>query len=120
MAKTIVLRYTGKKKIATLNQIISPWKWATAKQYYRREFLELLNSQKIPKFKAFALEVTYNTKHDPDNLVAVIKFFIDTFRELGFVKNDTKKYYKYLKIEADSTLPKVTLEFKIIPQDGSN
>lgn len=113
--KPIILTYTGKKKIATLNQIISPWKWKNAKDYYRREFIDLFKSKRIPKMEAFALEVTYNTKHDPDNLVAVCKFAIDTFRELGYVKNDTKKHYKYLKIEADDSLPKVTLQFKIIP-----
>jgi len=112
--KEIILLYTGKKKIATLNQLISPWKWSRAKQYYRREFIELFEANKIPKVKCFALEVTYNTKHDCDNLVAVIKYFIDTFRELGYVKNDTKQYYKYLKIEGDATLPQRTLQFKII------
>ena len=113
--KPIILTYTGKKKIATLNQLISPWKWSNAKQYYRREFIDLFESNKIPKVKTFALEVTYNTGHDCDNLVAVIKYFIDTFRELGYVKNDTKKFYKYLKIEGDEALPKRTLQFKIIP-----
>lgn len=116
MRKPIILTYTGKKKIATLNQLISPWKWSNAKQYYRREFLDLFeNSKKITKVKAFALEVTYNTNHDPDNLVAVIKCFVDTFRELGYVKNDTRDHYKSLSIAYDSTLPKVTLQFKIIP-----
>lgn len=112
----LILIYTGKKRIATSNELHSRWRWYNTGQYYRREFIDALQNYPRVDFKAFGLEVRYNTNHDPDNLSAVAKFFIDTLRELKYMKNDNREYYKYLNISYDSTLPKVTIEFKVVPQ----
>jgi hypothetical protein len=70
------------------------------------------------KMEAFKLELYYNTRHDCDNLAPIAKHFVDVLRELKFVANDTKKYYKSLLLEANIDLPKQSLQFKIIPLDG--
>lgn len=111
-----VFEYKTKKgkKLATLNSLNSPWKWHNATTYYRREFINLLTASKKFKLKEFALEILYNTKSDCDNMAGIAKFFVDSLRELKYVKDDTKGYYKYLKLEGDTELPYRTIIFKVI------
>lgn len=107
--------YTTKKgkKLATLNTLKTRYKWQSSTNYYRREFIKLLSDSKL-KLKDFALEITYNTKADCDNMAGIAKFFVDTIRELKYVENDTKGFYRYLKIEGNTDLPYRTIVFKII------
>jgi len=101
------------KKLATLNTLNSRWKWHSATTYFRRAFIDLLADSKL-KLKDFALEITYNTKADCDNMAGIAKFFVDTLRELKYVENDTKTFYRYLKMTGDTELPYRTIVFKII------
>lgn len=112
-----VVTYTAKKRFATSNELHSKWGWYKVQQYYRREFLDLLEESPVGKFTAFSLTVKYNSKHDCDNLAPIAKFFVDTMRELKVVKNDTKAYYKSLTIKGDKSLPKWTIEFTITPEE---
>jgi hypothetical protein len=114
--KECILRYTGKKRIVTLNELKSKWAWMNAKKYYNWEFIELLRREKVGKYEAFSLTLSYNSKHDCDNMAGVAKFFVDTFRELKHVKNDSEGYYKSLTLRPDKSLPKWTIEFKITPE----
>lgn len=115
MFKSIILTYSLKKTLPSQSVLHSKWGWNKAREYYRREFIDLLTEQKLSKVKAFELEVRYHTGHDCDNIAPFAKFFVDTFRELKLVKNDTKDMYKSLKIVPDIELPKKTLQFIIIP-----
>lgn len=115
MTKPIVLTYPLKQTLPSQSVLHSKWGWNKARNYYRREFINLLTESTVPKVKAFELEVRYHTGHDCDNIAPFAKFFVDVFRELEHVKNDTKDMYKSLKIIPDTTLPKKTLQFTIIP-----
>jgi hypothetical protein len=113
--KPIIYTYTLTRALTSQSVLHSRWGWNKARQYYRRDFIDLLCEQKKYKLNAFELEVRFNTGHDVDNIAPFTKMFIDSYRELGFVVNDTKDIYKSLKIVPDAGLPKKTLQFKIIP-----
>jgi hypothetical protein len=113
--KPIVYTYTLKKALPNQAALHARWGWYKHSQYFRREFINLLEEQNKYKIKAFELEVRYRTGHDVDNIAPFTKMFVDAYRELEFVPNDTKDIYKSLKIVPDIELPKKTLQFKIIP-----
>jgi hypothetical protein len=113
--KPISYLYTLKKALPNQAALHSRWGWYKHSQYFRREFIDLLDATIKYKVKAFELEVRYRTGHDVDNIAPFSKFFVDAYRELEFVTNDTKDIYKSLKIVPDSELPKKTIQFTIIP-----
>lgn len=117
--KPIIYNYSLKKSLPNQAALHARWGWRKHSQYYRREFIDLLEEQTKYKLKAFELEVSYRTGHDVDNIAPFTKMFVDAFRELEFVVNDTKDIYRSLKIVPDMGLPKKTIQFKIIPVNGN-
>jgi hypothetical protein len=113
--KPIVLLYKLKQTLPNQALLHSRWGWYKNDLYYRREFLNALAEEKLPKIKAFELELSYNTRHDCDNIAPFAKFFVDTLRDLECITNDTQDIYRSLKLIPDKTLPKQSFQFKIIP-----
>lgn len=111
----IIINYTLKKTLPNQALLHSRWNWNKYRIYYISEFTTLFRKLKVKKVKAFELELRYNTRHDCDNLAPFTKFFVDAFVRLKLVEDDNRNFYKSLKLIPDTTLPKKTLQFKIIP-----
>ena len=60
----------------------------------------------------FGIEIKFNSKLDADNIS--LKFFCDTMRAMKLIKDDNKKYFRYLTVHADESLPKNTYIIDVI------
>ena len=56
--------------------------------------------------EGFEVHVQHNSRYDTDNCILAIKFTADYLRFRGWVKDDTKRYFKKLSISVDGHLPK--------------
>ena len=63
--------------------------------------------------ETFSIHVSHNSRYDTDNCILAIKFTADYLRHRGWVKDDTKKYFKYLSIKVDEDIPKTVFKVKI-------
>lgn len=88
------------------------WRRKQLKDQYSKIFNELLQKQDIPEIRAFTMQLDFNSRHDTDNTVAMLKMFVDTLKG-KYIKEDTKEFYKGLVINYDSRLPKQTYVFTI-------
>ena len=68
------------------------------KNLWRTTFTDLLSQHKKPNIEKYSIELEYNSRLDPSNTITMIKLFEDTLIKLGWIKDDSKKYCKYLKI----------------------
>ena len=102
-------------KPPSLNSYFNSKHWAI-KVKYKKEYTVYCEEQ-IQKYDAFTMDayeihISYNSRHDVDNVILVSKFLSDTLVDKGMVKDDGNKYYKRLNIQVDKELPKDT--FKVI------
>lgn len=88
------------------------YKRKNLKDKYSLIFSKLLSEKDIPEIHQFTMGLTFNSRHDTDNTVAMLKMFVDTLKG-KYIKEDSKEYYKGLTIDYDSTLPKQTYVFTI-------
>lgn len=98
-------------------------KKASLVKKYKIIFRHLILAAKLPWFEEFALVVYFNSRHDTDNISSTAKIFVDCLRQRelkgkiiqkGYVKDDSKKYYKMLAILPDDSLKKHEFKFKLI------
>lgn len=110
----VVVTYTGQG--ISLNDWYSAkggfWRRKTLKDKYSAIFNSLLSQQEIPEIKQFTMDLEFNSRHDTDNTVAMLKMFVDTLKG-KYIREDTKEFYKGLTIKYDSALPKSTYVFTI-------
>ncbi len=89
----------------------------TVRQKYKKEYFESLEKafEIYDEFTAehFEIHVTHNSRYDTDNCILAIKFTADYLRHRGFVKDDTKKYFKQLSIKVDENQEKNIFKVKI-------
>jgi hypothetical protein len=81
-------------------------------------FKTLLREANIPKLKAFTLKVHYNSRHDVDNIIPLLKVLIDQMRYSGLIAEDTKDIYRGLSITPDRTLPHNSYRLTIKAEKG--
>jgi Holliday junction resolvase RusA-like endonuclease len=83
----------------------------------KNTFALLIHNAKIPRLKYMELRVYHNTRFDIDNLVAMIKPFVDMLRAKGVIQDDNKRFWDYLSISYDPTVKKKALLFIITGED---
>jgi Holliday junction resolvase RusA-like endonuclease len=59
------------------------------------------------------LTVYHNTRYDMDNVVGVVKPFVDMLRKQGILDDDTRRYWDNLRITYSPDIKKNTLIFEI-------
>lgn len=115
------IRYVG--KIPSFNDIYETKHWsiryALSKKYHQI-FAILFKAAKLPKINEFSLYMTFNSRHDVDNLIAIEKFFTDALKEGNYIENDNQKSFKSIHIVLDKDLPVNTVDFTIVVHNGSN
>jgi len=103
-------------KPPSLNQYYAGKHWAIRKKQkdeYSKQCKEELDKFDRFTFESYEIHISYNSRHDVDNVILVSKFLSDTLVSLGMVKDDGNKYYKRLNIKIDKDLPKDTFKVKL-------
>jgi Holliday junction resolvase RusA-like endonuclease len=68
--------------------------------------------------KGIELHIAYCSRYDCDNSILASKFTADALVALGYVQDDSPKYFRSLSIRFDGDLPKNTYKVKIILIDA--
>ena len=118
--------YNG--KAISLNDLYSQGHWSkrsSIKSKYRSIFDKIIAQQDLKWLNKFSLLLLYNSRHDVDNTVGMEKIFVDSlkreekngivFRE-GFIKDDSRRYFKGLCIFPVNDLPMNTFKFILIEE----
>lgn len=85
---------------------------AKIKKEFKGYFNILFEKAKGLRFMDKFFVVMYcNNRLDTDNNIGLEKVFMDTLNELGYIKDDNKKYFKALFIFTDGNLPSNSTEF---------
>ena len=96
-----MITISWKGKHISLNDWYAAKHWTyrqKQKNLWRATFTDLLSQYKKPAIEKYSIELEYNSRLDPSNTITMIKLFEDTLIKLGWIKDDSKKYCKYLKI----------------------
>jgi len=115
------IRYVG--KIPSFNDIYETKHWSVRynlSQKYHKIFAILFKAAKLPKIQEFSLYMTFNSRHDVDNLIAIEKFFTDALTQGKYIENDNQKSFKSIHIVLDRDLPTNTVDFTIIAHNVSD
>lgn len=128
---TRVAEVVYKGKGVSFNAIYSAGTWQTRssiKNKFRKIFLGLLaDNADIHWLQRYVLDVSYNSRHDPDNVIAMEKVFVDTLKQKvdpegnieydGFIRDDSKKYCRGIVLRPDESLPYDTFKFVLYEYD---
>jgi hypothetical protein len=100
------------------------WRVRKAKvDKYHKIFDVLIREAKLPWFDEYAIVLQYRSKHDPDNVLALGKCFLDVLKQdmvagkivrKGYCTDDSTKYCKMVTSVYDSKLAVNEFIFKII------
>ena len=121
----VEITYTGKG--VSLNDFYSQGHWSKRSQIkkkYRKIFDVLLEESKLQWLDKFYLLITYNSRHDPDNVIGMGKVFVDALKQEsnkagdiireGYIREDDKRYYRGVAVFPDESLPMNTFKFLLI------
>lgn len=115
--KTYTIEYVG--KVIGINNTYSVG-WQKRHQQLsviKNTFALLIHDAKIPRLKYMELRVYHNTGFDIDNLVAMIKPFVDMLRAKGVIQDDNKGFWDYLSISWNPAVKKKSMLFVITGED---
>lgn len=104
-----------KGKIFSLNDLYGQNQWVrrAKKKEWKPRIFDMFENANLSKMELFGLYIQYNTRHDPDNVVGIEKMFVDCLKEAKYIKDDSKKYFKFLVISPDQSLDNDTVKFNI-------
>lgn len=106
--------YNG--EITSANKIWESKHWTTRsgiKNKYSKIFTVLMLEAKFKKINEMSLVIFFKSRHDVDNLFALMKIWADTIKGT-YISDDSTKFYKSTHIIYDDSLPKNTVEFHLI------
>ena len=90
------------------------WKKLSLKiKALERELMKKIVAAKIPRCKYIELRVSHNTKLDIDNIVGMVKPFVDCLRHAKVIADDTHRQWDYLQIVYDASQRKNTVFFDV-------
>jgi len=112
------IKIVHKGAFPSFNDIYESKHWTTRynlTQKYHKLFAILIKEAAVPKIEKFSLLLTFNSRHDVDNIIAMEKFFTDTLVKCGCIAKDNTKVFKALHIIHDNKLEMNEIDFYIIP-----
>jgi hypothetical protein len=101
--------YTVHENPISLNDWYSAKHWThrnKQKQIWQERFFPIIMNNKPSGVDQYKLKMLFNSRHDPSNVITMIKLFEDSLVSHGFLKSDTKKHCKGITIEPSEELPK--------------
>ena len=88
----------------SLNKLYSGMHWTKRKKLadeWHRKFKAVLCEYDVVQHSKLDLVLKVNNKLDIDNCSVIVKLCVDTVKEMGWIKDDTPKYFKSMKIVSD-------------------
>jgi hypothetical protein len=112
-------KYTYVGKGVSTNSYYNAGHWSARKKIkdkYCKILSELINHNPIDhEVDKFGLILTYNSRHDTDNVIGFSKIFIDVLKDIfGVIKEDNKHHYKLCASIPDLSLNNDTFVFNFI------
>lgn len=103
------------------------YKRSQIKDKYSGKFRKLIDSAKVPFIDKYKITCIFNSRHDPSNIMGMIKVFEDamcgdpnrkknTFKYTPLIADDNKKFCKGIEIYPDEELTLNTFIFIIKEQ----
>jgi len=84
------------------------------KNKFKAIFQEIFKNDKDIRFmKKFYLSMKFNNRIDTDNQSGLIKVFVDTLKEDGYIEDDNKAFFKGMSIFYNPELEKNTVQIDL-------
>lgn len=94
-------------KTVSLNTLYSGKHWTYRKKVkdeYKKEIISALDGYDRYHAEYIRISIAYNSRLDVDNCVLVSKFVADTLVDLGYIIDDSPRYYRELRIKFDQEI----------------
>lgn len=91
----------------SLNELYSQKHWSSRKKLadkWHKKFGKMLLEYDKPEINEYRVKLVYKSRLDVDNTVALVKMFVDTLRKQNWVKDDSPKYLKEVRLNFDNNL----------------
>ena len=107
-------------KVPSLNSFYAGSHWTKrkkAKDAALKEVKEQLGFNQGPAYNSFRVTANVRYRYDLDNSIIAVKFTSDALKALGWIKDDSPKYFRHLLLVWKETLPANTAEIIITLSD---
>ena len=107
-------------KVPSLNSFYAGSHWTKrkkAKDAALKEVKEQLGFNKGPAYNSFRVTANVRYRYDLDNSIIAVKFTSDALKALGWIKDDSPKYFRRLLLVWKESLPANTAEIIITLSD---
>lgn len=107
-------------KVPSLNSFYAGSHWTKrkkAKDAALKEVKEQLGFNQGPAYNSFRVTANVRYRYDLDNSIIAVKFTSDALKALGWIKDDSPKYFRHLLLVWKESLPTNTAEIIITLSD---
>ena len=107
-------------KVPSLNSFYAGSHWTKrkkAKDAALKEVKEQLGFNQGPPYNSFRVTANVRYRYDLDNSIIAVKFTSDALKALGWIKDDSTKYFRHLLLVWKESLPTNTAEIIITLSD---
>jgi len=107
-------------KVPSLNSFYAGSHWTKrkkAKDAALKEVKEQLGFNQGPAYNSFRVTANVRYRYDLDNSIIAVKFTSDALKALGWIKDDSPKYFRRLLLVWKESLPANTAEIIITLSD---
>jgi hypothetical protein len=107
-------------KVPSLNSFYSGSHW-TKRKKAKDAALETIKSQlgfnQGAPYNSFRVRANVRYRYDLDNSIIAVKFTSDALKTLGWIKDDSPKYFRHLVLVWKEEIPKDEAEIQITLSD---
>ena len=107
-------------KVPSLNSFYAGSHWTKrkkAKDAALKEVKEQLGFNQGPSYNSFRVTANVRYRSDLDNSIIAVKFTSDALKALGWIKDDSPKYFRQLLLVWKESLPANTAQIIITLSD---
>ena len=107
-------------KVPSLNSFYSGSHWTKrkrAKDAALQEIKEQLGFNTAPAYRSFSISAYVRYRYDLDNSIIAVKFTSDALKTLGWIKDDSPKYFRHLVLVWKEEIPKDAAKIQITLSD---
>ena len=103
-------------KVPSLNSFYAGSHWTKrkkAKDAALKEVKEQLGFNQGPPYNSFRVTANVRYRYDLDNSIIAVKFTSDALKALGWIKDDSPKYFRHLLLVWSEQVPRDEAEITI-------
>jgi len=111
-----VLTFEWQGKHVSLNAWYSNKHWTNNHNITNEwhSFFKKFLTTPYPKFNKYKIELTYNSRLDVSNTIAMPKLLEDTLQKEGIIENDSKAFCRGISLIPDETMKKFSYKITVI------